>query len=67
MTVIYSNQRVKGLEGRYINPVYFEADGVMKDAEKVYTDDPAIKKAYSGIEVLTITKKKPTPRKKKAE
>ena len=58
MNAIYSNERIEGLEGRYVAPHLF--NGVLNGVEKCYTDNKDIKKAYeeAGIKVEPITKKR---------
>ena len=57
MTLIYSNEEVKGLSGGYISP--FRFNGVEKGAKLVYTDDVKISNAYKSVnvEVKPITVK----------
>ncbi len=55
MVYVYSNLRIKGQGGRYINPALF--DGPKDDATIVITDDPEIVKAYdtkNGIEFRSL-------------
>ena len=56
--VIYSVHRIKGLEGRYISPIFFNAKQ-LNGIEKVYTDNENITEVAKkmGIAVEAITKK----------
>ena len=60
MTLIYSNEEVKGLSGGYISP--FRFNGVEKGAKLVYTDDVKIADAYSKVKIevkpITVKEKK---------
>lgn len=49
MIIIYSNEKVKGLEGVYANPLYFLE--VNKSATKVYANNEAIKEAYESVDI----------------
>jgi hypothetical protein len=54
MTIIYSNNRVDGLDGKYANPAYFA--GAEVNATLVYTNDNNIASIYkeAGVEVKKI-------------
>jgi len=59
MRVIYSNTKIKGLEGTYKNPLFF--DGIDPFADEVYTDDETIAEAYkkqSGVKIFNLKGKK---------
>jgi len=58
--IIYSKKKIEGIDGRYIDPVYF--DGCVRGVTKVYTDHKHIKEAYiaKGVEVVQISAKKTT-------
>jgi len=53
--VVYSNKKIEGLEGRYINPLLFDK---VLNVKVCYTDDKKIKEAYeeAGIKVEPIKK-----------
>ena len=57
MRVIYSNERIEGLDGAYKNPRYF--DGPYPFATEVFTDDETIAKAYiaAGVKVKRLNGK----------
>ena len=67
MTLVYSNEKIEGLDGAYRNPAFF--DGIEDGAEVVYTDSDVIAKAYkdAGIEVKTIEKEEEEDKKKQAK
>ena len=58
MKVIYSNEKIDGVDGRYINPSLYS--GIVRGVTLVMTDHNHIKEAYeaAGVEVEPITKKR---------
>jgi len=54
MRVIYSNKLIKGLEGLYKNPQFFEKPET--GATEVYTDDPTIAEIYAKLKGVKIFK-----------
>ena len=57
-TLIYSEEKVKGIKGCYASPRLFNGD--TESCDLVYTDDENILKAYraKGIEAQPLTVKK---------
>jgi hypothetical protein len=58
MNIIYSDEKIEGLEGVYANPSLFNGD--LENCQAVYTDREEIKQAYEkrGIKVLPLPKPK---------
>jgi len=50
--IIYSNERIDGVDGRYINPSLYS--GVVRGATLVMTNHNHIKEAYEAAEVEVI-------------
>lgn len=56
--IIYSNNRIKGLEGQYKNPAYFA--GCEKGVDVVYTSHNHIKEAYDGKATVKMLNQRET-------
>jgi len=58
MRLVYSSQRIDGVDGIYKNPIFFNPKDLDGTATEVWTDDEKIAEAYKGkVEVFTLSGK----------